>query len=447
MKNKKEYIFLFICFILLTPSFYCNLWNIAPDKKFKEFDAFSEAMVMGKITKSRVDGLFSHAGFTGAYYHSSLDKDNIPLYTLSQHKRDSIINTNLYHQLEYYYGEKEVPNAYCPYLTHGGGQAQFYSIIDAVLPFTPYVNYNLMRLINALLVALCFCLFLGWVYRNYGIVASSITLAFILFSPWLILFCGRNGLWWSLWSFFTPFLSMLLLLEKRAYFVNHMWKIYVLVFLSVLVKCIFTGYEFITTSLLAIYFPVVYYFYLDKAKFRDFILFSFKVGVIALVSVFLYSLILMIQMKGVMGDFTHAWQYLFDSYERRTIYGISRWEILDTYFKGNAFNLGLISINNFYFCYLFFITIAFSVILYLVGRGQKQIREYKALLITSFLSIASPLSWIIIFKEHAFGHTHLDFIIWYMPFLLYCFVIIGASISLLMSKLITNCIRNDYSSK
>lgn len=54
--------------------------------------------------------------------------------------------------------------------------------------------------------------------------------------------------------------------------------------------------------------------------------------------------------------------------------------------------------------------------------------KYLALLATTFLSAICPLSWYVIFKEHSFWHPQIDFIIWYMPFLLLGFGLIGVAI-------------------
>lgn len=57
-----------------------------------------------------------------------------------------------------------------------------------------------------------------------------------------------------------------------------------------------------------------------------------------------------------------------------------------------------------------------------------------ALVITTLISILAPLSWFVIFKEHAVVHMILDYIVWYIPFLLYAFAAIGQAIHLLFCK-------------
>ena len=52
-------------------------------------------------------------------------------------------------------------------------------------------------------------------------------------------------------------------------------------------------------------------------------------------------------------------------------------------------------------------------------------KSYGTLVAISWLSIAAPLSWLVILRQHAHIHTHIDFMIWYYPFLLFVFLIIG----------------------
>lgn len=44
-----------------------------------------------------------------------------------------------------------------------------------------------------------------------------------------------------------------------------------------------------------------------------------------------------------------------------------------------------------------------------------------------WVSITAPLSWFIIFKGHSYLHTHMNPIVWYMPFMLLGFVLTGST--------------------
>ena len=51
--------------------------------------------------------------------------------------------------------------------------------------------------------------------------------------------------------------------------------------------------------------------------------------------------------------------------------------------------------------------------------------NFNALIITFWVSIIAPLSWFILFKSHSYIHTHMNFIVWYMPFALLGYVLLG----------------------
>lgn len=436
--KRKKLLFLITCFAFLLLSYYSNFFGVISEDKFENYDLYSEGLIFGKIVKSEREGIFSYAGFTGVYFQPD-SSVSMPFYPKNSHIRDSIVNIAQELQLKYYLNNETTPSGYCPYLTHTGGNAIFYSVVNAVLPFDSNVKYHLFRFINALLVALCFVLFLGWAYRNYGLIASSIVFLLLFFSPWLLMFCGRNGLWWSLWSFYAPFLTMLLMLEKRHLYPERIknYHIFIALFFGVFIKFMFTGFEFISSSLLAIYCPVIYYFLIEKKRFLSFVNFSFQSGLVVLASVLLTSLILVFQLKYVMGDFTSAFQYLADSYERRTVFGgSSLLSIILMYFGGNSFNLSIVSFDKFYFIYPIFCIFVSSIWLYFVScKSDFTKKSYRALIYTTCFSVLCPLSWFVIFKEHAFGHRHLDYIVWYMPFLLFGFLVLGVTVSQLYLRL------------
>jgi hypothetical protein len=63
------------------------------------------------------------------------------------------------------------------------------------------------------------------------------------------------------------------------------------------------------------------------------------------------------------------------------------------------------------------------------GRQAQDLKQKKlALIAATWFSILAPLSWYIIFKAHSFIHTHLNNILWQMPFVLFGFAVCGLAI-------------------
>lgn len=455
--KKKQSIFYIICFIFLLLSFYTNIFKIIPENRYQEYETFVEALVVGKMAKAQKDGIFTASGFTGVNYDKSqvvdsvLQGDQISDLLV----RDHIITQFKFEQIKYYTQEEKTPDDYCVYVSHSGGNALFWYAIQKVLPFDNDTNYQILRFINCILLSLCFMLFIGWVYRNLGFIAALITFLFTFFSSWLVLF-GGNGLWWALWNFYAPFLTMLLLLEKRHCLPDKVSgkKILVWLFISVLIKLFFSGLEFISTAMLTIFIPIIYYAILEKWKVLNFIKLCFNAGLVAGIAIVIQFGTLIVQLRYLLGNYDSAFQYISNAFLRRSSFksGLSGadldserfadsdslsflWNnVIKDYLRGNAFEWGFVSLGfEFWFAVLIGIILFFSMLVFFIGRRLGD-RKYIALLASTIISAICPLSWYVIFKEHSFWHPQIDFIIWYMPFLLLGFAAIGVGISLLMPK-------------
>jgi hypothetical protein len=291
---------------------------------------------------------------------------------------------------------------------------------------------------------------IAWVYRNFGFMASAVTFIFTFLSSWLVLF-GGNGLWWSLWSFYAPFIIMLLLLEKKHKYPDKVsnTKIFIGLFSGIVIKWFFSGLEFITTSMLIPFIPIIYYSWLERKKFIDFFIFSFKSGLVISGAVAVQFGVLIIQLKFLLGNFSLAIDYILSAFVRRASFdgGLNTYDggdrfadsdslsflwnnVIKDYLRGNAFEWGFVNPGfEVWFVIPIAIILSFGAITFILSRKSTN-RKYEALLISTILSAACPLSWYVIFKEHAFWHPQIDFIIWYMPFLLLGFAVIGVGISL-----------------
>lgn len=453
--KRKQSVFYIICFALLLISFYTNVFKIIPEQRYQNYETFVESLVVGKMAKAQKDGVFAASGFTGVNYQRTLVPDSILAGDQINDLliRDHIIIQFKGKQLDYYLGKEETPNDYCVYVSHSGGNALFWYTIQKVLPFDNLTNYQILRFANCALLALCFMLFIGWVYRNFGFVAALVTFVFIFFSSWLVLF-GGNGLWWALWNFYAPFLTVLLLLEKRHHSPDtvSVKKILIWLFVAVLVKLFFSGLEFVSTAMLTIFVPIVYYAILEKWKFIDFVKLSVQSALVAVGAVIIQFGVLVLQLRYLLSSYDSAFQYLSNAFLRRSSFksGLSGadldsnrfsdsdslsflWNnVIKDYLRGNSFEWGFVSMPfEVWFVVPMALIILFGGIVLSLSK-KADCRKYNALITTTFISSVCPLSWYVIFKEHSFWHPQIDFIIWYMPFLLLGFTVIGIGCSLLV---------------
>lgn len=145
--------------------------------------------------------------------------------------------------------------------------------------------------------ALAFALFIGWVYRNFGSSAGCVTFLLIFLSPWFFRFAFN--LWWALWSFYIPFLTTLLILERRQKKGAKLfdYKLILYLCIALYVKFFFTGAEFITSTLVAAVTPIIYYLFLDKEQIKTKLTYFIKSSIAACLTIVLCLLQLAMQIR------------------------------------------------------------------------------------------------------------------------------------------------------
>ena len=120
------------------------------------------------------------------------------------------------------------------------------------------------------------------------------------------------------------------------------------------------------------------------------------------------------------------------------------------YLKGTFFNVNnyLTTSNSFISRFLFKIRYLYLTMLFLVmsilvfyRRDEKisanQRQRNIALVFATWFSILAPLSWYVIFKGHSFIHTHMNYILWQMPYTFFGFAICGLVIKSVFSDFIS----------
>ena len=438
--NKRAYAMIFYTcsFLVLTLGFLFNTWHATNQIWFDNFQLDMESYVVGRLAIANQEGVFSKGGLTGIH----------------QSSQDSI-NTNLYQYDIYEKGIELNPEKFISYDSQTGGQALTFSFLDKIIPISKSKKIPFFRFLTSVLTALLITCVLIWTFQNFGLSTAIITLILILFSQWMTVF-GKN-LWWSLWSFYLPFIALLRTLSnemaRQKKITYH--RLFLIVFLSVLLKCFYTGFEYITTTLIMLCSPLIYYSIIGRWDVSN-TLKRFGVIVAASVLSIMVSILLLVyQIASLKGSVTEGFKYIHSRFLIRTSGdGIENLdtitqnslnsnlhEVLARYWHiGAAFDLNnLLSprAQNSYFILDFgdLITIIFLFSFLLILPKMKSILKgnFKdtsvALVSTCLFSILAPLSWFVIFKAHSYIHLHMNFIVWYMPFALFGFVIIGLVIT------------------
>jgi len=205
---------------------------------------------------------------------------------------------------------------------------------------------------------------------------------------------------------------------------------------------------------------------LDKWTWRDFIKREISfVAILSLVTA-IGLLILATQIASVEGGYGRAAHSILDALNRRSFGDPTEYSgvfqdalrsdfisVFVTYLHFPTLTLSGLTISNpllssilhletWVWIVLFFIA---SVVL-VVRTGSPQnsagyhivLAEYPtphrskslALIAATWYSILAPLSWLVIFKAHAYIHTRLAPVIWQLPFILFGIALIGYTISI-----------------
>ncbi len=430
---------------LLFCGFYMNLWHVAKQSWFDTHQKDTESHIMGRMVKSRQDGIFSAGGLNGWGTAKKTEADWIPPTERTPQY------TAYLHNLSF--------ENFATYNSQPGGQGMLFSLLDRVIPFSPQIKLEAFYVLTSLLSAIALTCIIGWFYEEFGGLVAIFVLGSALLSHWLTVF-GRN-LWWCLWAFYLPMIATLYYLKHDGVPKDRQFiKFGMLIFVAVSIKCFINGYEYITTTLVMMITPCIYYAILDKWERAVCLKFVFATAAGVGVAILLSLIMLCFQIGAVKGSFIDGIAHVIWSFGKRTygeadnfpaVYAASleagTIDVVRTYMNGIFFDFNnyLPKTKTFITDHLFKIRyyslivlfIAISVPLYLSSiKIEVERRQYTALIWMTWFSILAPLSWFVIFKAHSYIHTHMSFLLWQMPWTLYGFAMCGAAILTLKKNVI-----------
>lgn len=452
----RESIFIFVAFLLLIISFTINPFKVEDDT-YRQFDRGDESNIISRLHLSKIEGLLSRGGLTGSYYYYKyhLNENEQKPYLLdivpdgdSAKLKKLELRLIISQSYDDYIRDREISDGeWKPYKTQPGGQAFVYGMLDKVLPFDGGMRLMLYRMITIALSVMALILFTKWVLNNWGFIPALVTFILIFISPWFLRFA--YNLWWALWSYYIPFITMLFVLDKRRRKGENKLdaKIFGLLFLTVLIKFFFTGAEFITSTLVMSVCPIIFHLYITQTKLNAALVGFIKSSLACVLGVLVGMLLLVIQIRMADGYWMAGIEHILHSFVKRSPMGESDdiggatfyvLDVVKSYFQGEVFYSQMFTHFRISFGMLILFIVISAVAVYSMSKkiGGEIFLQNKALLFTLAVSIIGPLSWIIIFAEHAHFHIMFDYIVWYMPFLLYGYCMIGVLAQLLVNKLL-----------
>lgn len=408
-----------------------NSWRVAVQQWFEGFQRDTESLIIGRMVLSRERSILSSGALTG---WGSTSSTNVDMDTT-----DLAIISNQYEA----YVKGEPFKGYGTYDSQIGGQGIFFAILDKLIGLSPDKKLRFFHDLTSLLSALTLTAIILWFYWEFGLTVALFVLASAIFSQWLVAF-GRN-LWWSLWAFYIPVAAVMHYLRFRRDSDFKPFALDVTVFIVVFIKCFFNGYEYITTALVMMSVPILYYGVLKKLSWQKFLSTFVRVALSSCLAILVTFFILCVQIgsvKGSLKDGVHHIVYAFavrthaNPNEFRDVYTSSlqagTFAVLSPYLKGTFFDPNvyltrsrfLPRIHYYRLIIIFALSSGMAVALTKNANRDERRKTYSLILATWF-SILAPLSWFVIFKAHSYIHTHMNFIVWQMPFVLFGFAVCG----------------------
>ncbi|MCI9344901.1 MAG: YfhO family protein [Lachnospiraceae bacterium] len=277
------------------------------------------------------------------------------------------------------------------------------------------------HLICSVLTGLTFVMLVWLIRIKYGnLLASCFYITFLL-SPWVVNF-AKNLYWVE----FTWFIPMLVGLFCSIYIDNKKWRAisYIAAYTSILIKSL-CGYEYISTIMLGMTsFLVTDIIYMlishtDKRKigiaFRTF----FLTSLFALAG-FITAFIIHAYYRGE-GIWQGIQYIILEDAIRRTrgidnTVDVSLWYVLGRYFQ---FQTEIITgIPGNLFVIICTIPICIFIYEYVTGKiNWKDVILYGVFFLTS-------ISWFCLAKNHAYVHTHMNYVLWYFGYIQICIYVI-----------------------
>lgn len=425
-----------VSFLAFFAGFLFNAWHAL--EPGKSLDLQGESLLVGRLVKSRTDGVFSAGGLCGRCTNKQKD-------------------TALYNY-QYKAFKEDIPcGNFSPYLSQIGFHAVLYSMVDMASPFSSPTTLKLLRAFKVSLLAIVMSLIVCWFFLEFGSLAAAFVFLGVLLTPWFT-FLGKD-LWFCVWTNFLPMLAGLFLLRKEHESGKPSGiQVLLWVNLAVLANFIINGYEWVSTTLVMTTIPFFFYWRKGNWPIRKIARRISWLVAGSLASLLATFTVLAYQVSLVKGKFSDGIEWIIFSFQKRSHGGDelpevyakqvnhSLQDVFLRYFGGPAFRFpGFMTkylpwyLDQVFFAEVFalFMLVTFLSIprFNLLKFNPVQLKTLANLSIATWISVLAPFSWYVIFKGHAYSHYHINYITWFMPFCLFGLALVGTALSFLFSRL------------
>lgn len=326
-----------------------------------------------------------------------------------------------------------------------------------------------LRVGVAVLTAIVLAAFFTSAAEEFGLAATLVGVMLTGMSPYLLGF--SRSLFFSPFLFFLPFVAAWLLYPNWVRDRRHVFAFYLLISVCVCVKSL-SGYEYFTTTAVAAIVPVIYYEWRQLDAWRVPVVQSFKVlvagaaGFFTALSLHAAQLFHLFGSDGVAAILDRATQRtvgnvnttdsiheafqklhdalgpdgtparILDMFNETLVIGIG---VFSRYFLLPAINLpgsqaGRMERLGLYVPIGLIVLIVFALVFWLNRHELELERPKHRLAVVTAVSLVAPLSWQILAFGHMIPHIGLNAIVFFVPFLLLSYLLLGCmAVSLFQS--------------
>lgn len=360
-----------------------------------------------------------------------------------------------------------------PYASQYGLQARIITALapndSAKLP----VYFKKVNVVLSAAMAALMALVALRVRKLFGFVAAAVFATLVAFSPWIVGYA--QNMYWIEPLMFAPF-AFAFLSYSYCKSSKKMWLFYlgetILLFLKLL-----GGYEYISTIAISVFVPIIFFELVNNKqkiiKLWKHAVMTGVVVVIAFVGAYVTNFMALADyyhssdtalkminerasergLSGIRKMRTHAVgnlkTLLPESYEFANRF-INMEELAED--KGSTYQYLAINAGNYVLLpalslplsikgvfgeivqsILIWVLVGYLVLFYL-KRRHPSFKYYRSFLWSLHISLAGALSWLILMPGHALPHAHINGIVFYMPLLLFVYMVVGLYIGNIVKK-------------
>lgn len=441
--NASKYLYFIILVGLFTMAFWDNSLKSVDQKWFDGHQLDSEALVIGRLARTELNGLWDSEGRLGTYSVSAK-------------------KTKAYTNEDYVYEKEDRSGIFHPYSSQIGLQGILLSLVDqslrVVTPLNAMKRKNILHLLVSFLTALTVATIIIFIRNEFGVFVATLTTFFALYSQWLVVF--SNNLYWVMFFMYLPMIITLYFYQSVEYSKKKYGLFFLALLISVMMKCA-SGFEYITTVFIAALCPVIYFSIKRAWSLAKTIINLTVIGLASFLG-FVFTFILHVYQQSIgdglaFGDaliirFSHSAKRLHAKTEGLSndmwVRGgeASIWDVLSKYWNGEIFDFGYLLGNysitpiNFSVILIFILILSPLVLVSedFIPTIAKKRRQFVALLVVVWTSFLGALSWHVLAKVHSYVHGHMNHVLWNIPFIFFAAAYFGV---------ILRCLYLDYAQK